>query len=248
VTISTSTDERFDDYTIYEAPFDLVVRPNDAEYFIHIPTTPEKNALETSPVAYCSLTDLKIEVSTGPVVDFRLKEHLRAQPDPETVPLLYPGHFTAAGIEWPQLALKKPNALHLCATTKKWLFPKGFYTVVRRFSSKEEKRRIVANIVQPELSAAEWVGFENHLNVFHRNKQSLPEELAYGLSLFLNSTFVDEYFRRFSGHTQVNATDLRLLKYPDRATLCALGGWAKSCYTLTQSEIDEKIKAVMVAP
>jgi adenine-specific DNA-methyltransferase len=30
---------------------------------------------------------------------------------------------------------------------------------------------------------------------------------------------VDQYIRRFSGHTQVNATDLRTLSYPDRKTL-----------------------------
>ena len=30
---------------------------------------------------------------------------------------------------------------------------------------------------------------------------------------------VDRHFRQFSGHTQVNATDLRSLRYPQRATL-----------------------------
>jgi adenine-specific DNA-methyltransferase len=31
---------------------------------------------------------------------------------------------------------------------------------------------------------------------------------------YLNSQEVDDYFRVFSGHTQVNATDLRRLRYP----------------------------------
>jgi adenine-specific DNA-methyltransferase len=58
------------------------------------------------------------------------------------------------------------------------------------------------------------VGFENHLNVIHRNRQGLPVAVARGLVAYLNSQAVDDYFRTFSGHTQVNATDLRRLRYP----------------------------------
>ena len=80
----------------------------------------------------------------------------------------------------------------------------------------------------PTPLTAPMLGFENHLNVFHsRRKQGIPENLAHGLSVFLNSISVDEQFRRFSGHTQVNATDLRLLKYPSREALTSLGVWAK---------------------
>ena len=104
--------------------------------------------------------------------------------------------------------MKKADAIHRNAETEKWLYPTGFYCVVRRFSSKEENRRIVASVVHPGAFAdAEVLGFENHLNVFHEGKQGLPEALAYGLAVFLNTTAVDENFRRFNGHTQVNATD-----------------------------------------
>jgi adenine-specific DNA-methyltransferase len=48
-------------------------------------------------------------------------------------------------------------------------------------------------------------------------------DLARGLVAYLNSTFVDTYFRQFNGHTQVNATDLRNLKYPPQASLEAFG-------------------------
>ena len=70
---------------------------------------------------------------------------------------------------------------------------------------------------------SEKVAFENHLNVFHYANQGLPKDLARGLAAFLNTTLVDEYFRQFSGHTQVNATDLRKLRYPRRSALQAIG-------------------------
>lgn len=80
------------------------------------------------------------------------------------------------------------------------------------------------------------------MNVFHQNKQGLPEALAYGLAVFLNSTFVDESFRRFNGHTQVNATDLRRITYPGKTTLIALGEWAIRRRNPSQSSIDEQME------
>lgn len=66
------------------------------------------------------------------------------------------------------------------------------------------------------------LGFENHLNVFHDNKHGMSEELARGLTIFLNSAVADNQFRQFSGHTQVNATDLKQLRYPNRENLIKL--------------------------
>jgi len=51
----------------------------------------------------------------------------------------------------------------------------------------------------------------------------LPRGIAKGLAAYLNSSLVDRFFRQFNGHTQVNAADLRSLRYPDLATLKALG-------------------------
>jgi len=246
VTVSTSTDDSFADIVAYEHPFDRIVPANDSEMFIHVPTTTEKSAIERTPALHCALADIGIKVSTGPVVDFRLKPHLRAMPEPSTVPLLYPGHFKSKRATWPIEGMKKPNAIARNAETEKWLYPNGFYCVVRRFSSKEEKRRIVASVVDPYAFGDHTVlGFENHLNLFHQNRQGLPELLARGLAVFLNSTAVDEHFRRFNGHTQVNATDLRMMKYPSRDTLIQLGKWAVRSKTLTQDQIEAKIESLM---
>jgi len=242
VTVSTSTDDSFSDLTSNEHPFDRIVFPDDPERFIHVPTTTEKSIIELSPAVRYSLAEIGVKVSTGPVVDFRLKAHLRDMPEPDSVPLIYPGHLKKTGTVWPVPGLKKPNAIMRNEETEKWLYPNGYYCVVRRFSSKEEKRRVVASVIDPAAFGDHPVlGFENHMNLFHMNKQGLPEALAHGLTVFLNTTAVDEHFRRFNGHTQVNATDLKLMRYPSRDTLIELGKWAMQQEMLTQELIDDKL-------
>lgn len=245
VTVSTSTDDSFSDYTASVQQFSRVVAPDDPDRFIHVPNDSPTGAGELPPTIRYSLADLDLEVSTGPIVDFRLREYVRAMPEPGTVPLLYPGHFAGQVAAWPKTGFKKPNAIVRTVETEKWLFPSGSYTVVRRFSAKEEARRIVASVVDPKaFPGAQALGFENHLNVFHRHRQGIPDELARGLAVFLNTRALDSHFRAFSGHTQVNATDLRRLKYPSRATLMSLGKWARKHPHLEQAKMDEHLKAL----
>jgi adenine-specific DNA-methyltransferase len=103
------------------------------------------------------------------------------------------------------------------------LVPNEPYVLVRRFSAKEEPRRVVAAVYDPARLECESVGFENHLNYFHQDGRGVGMRLTRGLAAFLNSTIVDQYFRQFSGHTQVNATDLRNMRYPTREQLERMG-------------------------
>jgi tRNA1(Val) A37 N6-methylase TrmN6 len=244
VTITTSTDDSLSDFETHVYPFNRIVFPDDAEGFIHVPTSPDENTttIDTPSAIRYSLADIGVNVSTGPVVDFRLRGYLSDMPAPGTVPLLYPSHFSINRTEWPIAGAKKPNAIQRNDDTEKWLFPNGHYCVVRRFSSKEEKRRIMASVVDPAVfGGAQALGFENHLNVFHESRRGLSEPLANGLALFLNTTVVDKAFRRFNGHTQVNATDLKTMKYPSRTALIELGKWAVESGELTQQTIDERL-------
>lgn len=253
VTISTSSDNTFADTETYQHPFEHVVHPNDDQVFVHIPTTDAVSALGGAKSAFSkSLGDLGIGVCTGPVVDFRLKDSLRAMPEAGSVPLLYPNHLSRGSVSWPIEGGKKPNAIMVNDDSRKWLMPMGTYAVTRRFSSKEEKRRVVATVVDAaSLPQGDLIGFENHLNVFHtgakKQKAGLPAALAHGLVIYLNSSAVDEHLRRFSGHTQVNATDLRNLPYPHMDALLALGEWAIQKGEVTQNEIDARITALMNA-
>jgi adenine-specific DNA-methyltransferase len=243
VTISLSEDSTLKNYTEKKYPFDQIVKTGDKEIFIHIPQH-EANLLEDSASFNCTLKDLGLDVSTGPVVDFRTKENLLQDAVTNSVPLLYPVHFNGKEIEWPKLS-KKPNAIAVNADTVKMLFPNGFYTVVRRFSSKEEKQRIIARVINPNKLDFDYIGIENHLNVFHFKKKGIAEDLAYGLAAYLNSAYVDTHFRTFNGHTQVNATDLRQMKYPSAEILKRLGQWAKRTNDFSQSKIDEQVREIL---
>lgn len=245
VIVSTSVDDTLIDLQATAFDFGQIVKTDDSERVIHIPTGHQETGLAL-PLAFShSLADIGVTVSTGPVVDFRVKEHLRMQPDKTSVPLLYPAHFAGKHLNWPKPDFKKSNAITYNAETAKWLYPAGFYAAVKRFSSKEEKKRIVARVVSPEELPGTHYGFENHLNIFHTKKTGLPEELALGLAVYLNSSLIDQYFRQFNGHTQVNATDLRLLTYPSYETLISLGKWAKKLPDFEQGAIDKKVSSIL---
>ena len=236
--ISSSSGKQDGIITENVVPFTEVVHTGDPEKFIHIPSgSGHAYSKKTMDGLRASLASLGITVSTGRVVDFRLKSALRQKPEKGTVPLLYPCHFNGGTIHWPKLEARKPNAILDNEETRPWLIRSGVYLLTKRFTSKEERRRLVACIFDPETVRAEWLGFENHLNYFHANGHGLDRNLATGLYAFINSTVVDQYFRRFSGHTQVNAADLRKLAYPARKTLLAMGAQIKKL-DLPQDEID----------
>lgn len=234
VSLSFSHDASFVDLHSRKVPFENIVQPDDKEGFIRIPKDQE-NSEEHSELFAHSLKDLGLEVCTGPVVDFRLKEWWSQDPQPGTVPCVYPHHMTSRGFEWPK-EHKKPNAIFRSPEVDKWLMKEGVYVIVRRFSAKEERRRVVAYLITPEDTKSELVGFENHWNVLHIKKGGLPLDVAKGMVVFLNSTALDDYFRVFSGHTQVNATDLRNMKYPSLELLRKMGSGHK--HGLEQQEID----------
>ncbi len=210
--------------TIRDVPFVEVVYPGDAGAFVHLaPSVEGRDLAEAVKSLPATLDDLGLTVSTGRVVDFRAREWLRPMPSSNTVPLVYPQHFSEGRIVWPKVPSKKANAIVANDDTGKLMVPTGYYALVKRFSSKEERRRITAAVIAPDMVPGEAFGFENHLNYYHRDGMPLSRDEARGMAAFLNSTQVDLYFRQFNGHTQVNATDLRSLRYPTLRQINELG-------------------------
>ena len=211
---------------IVSLPFSDVVRSSNGsgDSFIHLPMDEKDNVIASWMEALPKdLESLGLTISTGRVVDFRAKTFLRDEPENGTVPLIYPCHFSNGIVKWPISSSKKPNAIVACEDSSSLLVPSGYYVLTKRFSSKEEAKRIVAVVYDPHFVKAEFIGFENHLNYFHRTGRGLEKEEAYGLATFLNSTVADKYFRQFNGHTQVNATDIRTFRFPTMETIIKIG-------------------------
>jgi adenine-specific DNA-methyltransferase len=220
-----------------------VVAPDDPDAFIHVVVDDDeievRNQIAELP---SSLPKLGLEVSTGRVVDFRASQFLRTQREADTVPLIRPCHFDGLAASWPASKERKPCAIVAADQTRALLVPRGYYVLVKRFSAKEERKRIVACVYDPTKIRSIVVGFENHLNYFHANGKGLDGDVAKGLAAYLNSTHVDRYFRHFSGHTQVNATDLRSIPYPSRKKLLTIGAKLGRSI-LTQAELDQLVRA-----
>jgi len=198
--------------------------PEDADGFVHLMADAHDSLIRKQMAEFTALlSDLGINVSTGRVVDFRAKDFLQHEPDEDSIPLIYPGHCQGGRIAWPRENFKKANWFRRCDESDKQVVPAGHYVLLRRFTAKEEKRRLRAYVISLANTPASAYALENHLNYFHQNGNPLPADLAKGIAVFLNSSLADALFRQFNGHTQVNATDLRSLRYPTREQLMHIG-------------------------
>jgi len=223
VIISSSLSPLDPNLRIWRVPYRDVIHPHDPDMVVHvIADDAGRKAADVAEQLSSTLQDLQLTVSTGRVVDFRARPFLRATPEADTVPLIYPFNLEAGRVVWPRPHPRKPTAITNEEVTADLLIPSEVYVVVKRFTAKEERRRLVAALYDPGQVRCHVVGFENHLNYFHMNGRGLPLPLARGLTAFLNSTFADAYFRNLSGHTQVNAQDLRRLKYPSQEQLLVI--------------------------
>ncbi|MEZ5212431.1 Eco57I restriction-modification methylase domain-containing protein [Gordonia sp. (in: high G+C Gram-positive bacteria)] len=244
-TLSVSRDHR-DAVTRREVDYTEIIHPGDRQLYVRIPSSPEDADLVAQMSALpCSLSDLGIRVSTGRVVDFRSRDQLLAVPYDEHYPMVYPANISHGFLTHPKETGKPQWFSVTCAEDRRWLVPEGIYPLVKRFSAKEETRRLVASVWNPAEQRGGPVAFDNKLNYFHVNRKGLDADLAMGLAVWLNSEPVDRYFRTFSGHTQVNATDLRGMRWPTATVLRDLG--AGRTELPDTSTIDRLVAAVIAA-
>lgn len=186
-----------------------------------------------------TIESMKLCPSTGKVIDFRSRERtFEKRPNSENAfPLLYAGNFSKGKLQHPASIGKPQWYVADDERSKKQLLQPGSYVIVKRFSAKEERRRVVARPLISNMPIA----LENHLNFIHagtsRHVASLgSRELAQGLAIWLNSTFIDDWFRDVSGSTQVNAKDIKAMPCPSLTSLEQIGRLWRS--DLEQNEID----------
>ena len=171
-----------------------------------------------------SLRAFGLQISTGPVVPFRATAFLdKAGQVPEShVPLLWMNHVQAMQVSWP-IGKHKPEYIKHETASLPLLVPNRNYVLLRRFSAKEEDRRLVAGPYLARSHETPRVGLENHLNYIYRPGGNLTEDETFGLAALFSSSLLDAYFRTSNGNTQVSATELRMIPLPPLEAITAIG-------------------------
>ncbi|MEX2261922.1 MAG: Eco57I restriction-modification methylase domain-containing protein [Bryobacteraceae bacterium] len=225
VTITTSFAANPGKGSCRTLPTSLVVDDSCGQLTVRIPASEEDS--EIARIVECwpaRFSSLGLRVSTGPVVMFRATEFLANQPHDEgTVPLLSVFNVKPFETVWPVPHKKQPPSFKVCAESLRLLLPARNYVLLRRFSAKEERRRLTASCLLSTSLNQPFVALENHLNYVYHAERELAVDEVYGLAALFNSALFDRYFRTFSGNTQVNATELRMMKFPDLSRIASIG-------------------------
>ncbi len=109
------------------------------------------------------------------------------------------------------------------ALRKRLLIANQNVVLLRRFSAKEDFRRLIAAPLLRGQLDAKFIGLENHLNYIYRPTGELTKAQALRLSALLNSSLLDRYFRISNGNTQVSATEIRAMPLPPLQVIDQMG-------------------------
>jgi adenine-specific DNA-methyltransferase len=216
----------------------LIIDSSNEQKFIRIPESKEQfDILELAEKLPTTFADAGYFISTGPVVEFRTREFHTTQLI-SAVPVIRPHNFSDSKIIWDGKH-KKDLAFQLKGEFESHLVESKTYIILKRITSKDESKRLVANIYLPNKYSS--IGISNKLNYLGLKDEEFSIEEATGLSSFLNSSFMDKYFRSISGNTQVNSTEVRVLKFPERKTIKLLGEKILKSNTNSQQIIDKLV-------
>lgn len=230
MTYSTTSD--FSDIISYPVKYDSVVGANGYVYLIT--NKEEEDVLGRLGKFDNTLVSDNLRMKTGLIVDFRTREVLRNEPSNDTYPLLYSQHIKNGRVHWP---IGK-EAEYIDTTRNSFLQENTNYLLVKRFTAKEEKRRLQCGIyLKKDHPDFEFISTQNKVNFI---KCETPE-LAYGLFVIMNSTIYDTYYRILNGSTQVNSTEINNMPVPDAKTISAMGKQIMSM-DLTENNCNKILK------
>ncbi|MBI9036511.1 MAG: N-6 DNA methylase [Bacteroidales bacterium] len=232
--------------SIYET--DELIDLNSKEKILFIPS----NALEAKTIKIFSqwqnsLNDYNIQISTGPVVAFRCKEHLVTELtlDKKLAPLIWLHNIKEMEFVFPLKKGRKQSYIVDSLESRKVLLKNKNYILIRRFSSKDDKNRLICSPYFSSKSEFDRIGIENHLNYVYRPNGELSDEEIWGISALFNSKLFDTYFRTFNGNTQVGASELKQIKMPSLEKITLIGGIIKNMVQPSKIEIENIINNIL---
>lgn len=200
---------------------------NSKEKILHLPTSnKEENILNLVSTWENVLTDFNIKISTGPVVAFRALDFIQNHYENGTVllaPLFWLHNVNKMILEWPKQLKEKGQYIRIESGSKSLLIPNKNYILLRRFSTKDDKSRLIAAPYFCNYAKSDYIGVENKVNYIYRKDGHLDRNEVVGLCALLNSELFDTYFQIFNGNVNVSATELREMRFPPLKAIKEIG-------------------------
>lgn len=196
---------------------DVLIDMESSEKVLYIPSSNlEETILNTIKSWDGTLGKYNIQISTGPVVSFRALDFIMNSFDESCslAPLFWLQNVKQMILEWPLLKFDKGQYIKIQPESKSILIPNKNYILLRRFSTKDDKSRLIAAPYFSNFLKSEFIGVENKLNYIYRKGGQLLRNEVVGLSAILNSQLFNNYFQIFNGNVNVSATELREMKFP----------------------------------
>ncbi len=204
-----------------------IIDLNSQEKILHLPTNDNEEGIVNIFKAWSgNLNSYNIQVSTGPVVSFRSTKFIQEHFQNGTVflaPLFWLHNVNKMSLNWPIVKEGKGQYIRIQDESKSILIPNKNYILLRRFSTKDDKSRLIAAPYFCNYIGADFIGVENKVNYIYRPKGHLNRNEVVGLCALLNSELFDNYFRIFNGNVNVSATELREMPLPPLETLKEIG-------------------------
>lgn len=177
ITITTANNNfDFDSKTVFEAPYDMVVS-GEHKYIFLITDKEEADTIKKVNEWKDTLPTLGLKMKTGLTVDFRNREALRDDAEEKAVPLFYSQHIKAGKVIFP---VGKDNE-YILTEQKGLLQDNTNYLFVKRFTAKEEKRRLQCGVyLAKKYPKYKAISTQNKIN-FITGLQGLSDCLVYGL-------------------------------------------------------------------
>jgi adenine-specific DNA-methyltransferase len=227
-------------------PVHLIIDPSNDQRLIRIPESAyAAGILKQAETLKTTFEGAGYFISTGRVVEHRACEYITENNSQEnTVPLYRPHNVTPLTATWIGNH-KKDVSFKLNEDHSKHTMKNAIYVLLKRFSSKDERRRLVASVHLANMHGCELIGFGNKINYIGVLGGELFTIEAYGLATVFNSSFMDKYFRCISGNTQVNATEIRVMKFPSRDQVQEIGEQAHKLKLFETAKIDLIVNSVL---
>lgn len=208
---TTNTNSEFKNCSKIKVPYDLIVS-GENKYVYLVTNEREVDVLKKLNKYKETLPDIGLRMKTGLTVDFRNRNMLRDTEEDGAVPLFYSQHIKNGQVKFP---IQKDNEYIL--TSQKGLLQKNKnYLFVKRFTAKEETRRLQCGVyLAKKFPNYKMISTQNKINFIDGIMTDMSECLVYGLYVLFNSTIYDEYYRILNGSTQVNATEINNMPVPE---------------------------------